>query len=198
MRMLPLVLLLAQACAGAPEKVRLRFQPVPGDRIAGRMDGTIKSRTADLKVSTDESFSWAERNGALVMTGRSLLGTAGCHLDPQVFSALLPDREVAVGERWAVDSADLNRLWNIHPARIGTGIVVLREIREVDGHRCAVLGVRIDVAEPGSTTSLEGEAVVRIDRGLLRSIALQGAKSEAGVRENLSFQVTWTVTAEKN
>ena len=158
------------------DKIRLRLQPRAGDRIETVMKGAVAEGGA---VEVRETSEWSDD---LTLSRRDTLSRLRgkdepTHFDPRDFASLFPDRDVAVGERWTVESRILNRPWNLAPSRFGRAQVTLKEVKEVDGLRHAVLSLDLDIVEHASESRMRGTAVVRLDRGLLVSMNLQGSRT---------------------
>lgn len=98
--------------------------------------------------------------------------------DEEKYTHLLPGREVAVGESWTLSGDKLKEAWG--DGLEGEMKMTLKELKDVDGKRCAVVAVKWDVRSPkeadGTEKSVkfEGELIATVDRGYVLSLMGSG------------------------
>ncbi len=101
----------------------------------------------------------------------------------------LPRQPVAVGDSWQIDAgAFFNNVFLRFAAADANKSAVtltLREIREIDGRRCAVISETMDLKSKLLEIQGEGEMIVWIERGYVLSNKAQGVvKVRLGDRES--------------
>jgi hypothetical protein len=114
---------------------------------------------------------------------------------------LFPKKPVAVGDRWDVSDEDAKAFIQADPFDKARISMKLLEVKELDGHRCAVLGAKLELSGKDESDSnivvkLEGKMVVRIDRGYLMSLSARGTMTITGNGYKGEGPVTLEMTAK--
>ena len=95
------------------------------------------------------------------------------------FAQSFPKQPVAVGETWEVPAATLKEMFN-DPTTEGKMTLTLKEVKEIDGRKCAVLDASLQMkgkTDEGVEISMDvkGPVVIWIERGYTQSAKLQGS-----------------------
>ncbi len=98
---------------------------------------------------------------------------------------LYPDKPVAVGDTWEISGEGLKKFFPAGDFTKGQIVVTLRDIKEIDGRRCALLVTNYDVsgqAADGVTRELrlQGTLTVWIDRGYILAMSQSGRLKTSG------------------
>lgn len=98
---------------------------------------------------------------------------------------LFPDKPVAVGETWEIAGEGLKKFFPAGDFTEGRIIVSLRDVREVEGRRCAFLGTNYQVSTKtpdGVSRELHllGTLTVWIDRGYVLAMSQSGRMTTTG------------------
>lgn len=98
---------------------------------------------------------------------------------------LFPDKAVAVGESWDIAGEGLKKFFPGGDFNEGRIVVSLRDVKEIDGRRCALLGTNYDVSRKGADGTtfelrLMGTLTVWIDRGYVLAMTQSGGMKVSG------------------
>jgi hypothetical protein len=98
---------------------------------------------------------------------------------------LFPDHAVKVGETWEISGEGLKRIFTTGDFTEGRIEIALREIKEIEGRRCAVLVTKYKVAGKAPdglqrTLELTGTLTVWIDRGYILAMSQSGRMTTSG------------------
>jgi len=91
--------------------------------------------------------------------------------DDEKFTQLLPGREVAVGESWTLSGDKLSDAWAASGGLEGEMKMTLKDLKEIDGKRCATIAMKWDVKSPKAPDGtqhllkVDGEIIATLDRG---------------------------------
>jgi hypothetical protein len=164
-------------------------------------EGKVTKKTIEFKESTEEgrqpgqddeqkkeldlhgkTVTLMEKDGKLVMEGADDVDekeTKKLKLDDG-WAHFLPAKEIAVGDSWEITGDALKKAMEDEEFDGGKVTFKLKEVKEIDKVKCAVLQATFDVqgtAQEGQIKlklKLEGEVVVRIDRGYAMSMKAKG------------------------
>ncbi len=103
---------------------------------------------------------------------------------------MLPKDPVAIGDSWTLKDSELKSVMESKEDVTGSMTLTFKEVREVEGHRCAVLTLKWDVSGPTDggadmAIKLEGEMIVEIARGYALSIKGKGTVTMSAGGEEL-------------
>jgi hypothetical protein len=95
------------------------------------------------------------------------------------FAQSFPKQPVAVGESWEVPAETLKKMFH-DPTSEGKMTLALKEVKEIDGRKCAVLDAALLMkgkTEEGVEISMDvkGPVVVWLERGYTQSAKLEGS-----------------------
>jgi len=98
---------------------------------------------------------------------------------------LFPDTPVRVGESWEIAGEGLKKVFTGGDFTDGRIVVTLRDVKDVDGRRCALLTTNYDVSgksADGVTRELRllGTLTVWIDRGYILAMTQSGRMKTSG------------------
>ena len=104
-------------------------------------------------------------------------------VDP--LTRLFPDRSVKVGDTWEFGGEEIKKLYVNGDFTDGKVTVTLRDVKAVNGRRCALLATTHDVSgkEPGGAARelrMTGTLTVWIDRGYVLEMAQTGRLKTTG------------------
>lgn len=141
-----------------------------------------KDRPLHGRTVTVERRGGRESHGALEGVPEAELKTVSLD-DPLM--RLYPDKPVAVGDTWEISGEGLKKFFPAGDFTKGQIVVNLREIKEVEGRRCALLITNYDVsgqAAGGVTRELrlQGTLTVWIDRGYILAMSQSGRLKTSG------------------
>ena len=97
---------------------------------------------------------------------------------------LFPDKAVAIGESWDLQGDELKKVFVNGDFTEGRIVVSLRDVKEIDGRRCALLMTKYDVKSAAGGAkrelSLSGTLTVWIDRGYILAMNQSGTMKTDG------------------
>ncbi len=146
------------------------------------IDGVLgKSTNADtvlLKISATSDVSIATsdiaRDDKGILRIEEIPVPEESRTPERLAALLLPAKPVVIGASWTQEKNLPELLGGLGPVE-GRLAVTLKETKLVDGFRCAVLTLSMEAAVFNSgKAKLHGEAVVRIDRGIVLSLTMEG------------------------
>ncbi|MBI4564054.1 MAG: hypothetical protein HY716_05095 [Planctomycetes bacterium] len=121
------------------------------------------------------------------------------HLDSP-HALFFPDGPVRVGHTWTISGDALKAAMHGEPFD-GAVHLTFKEIKLIDGHRCAVIATRYDLRKKGGDKQpdvemkLRGDWIVRIDRGTVLSLNVAGSAKYTG-GEDPTYLAEGTYSAE--
>jgi hypothetical protein len=150
------------------------------DAITGkyvRKDEAIHGRTATIERRGDRE----ERTG---LDGVPDAEQRALGLDDPL-TRLFPDKAVAIGETWEISGEGIKTFFPSGDFTDGRIVVTLRDVKEVGGRKCALLGTNYDVSskdKDGVTRELRllGTLTVWLDRGYILEMAQSGRMITSG------------------
>jgi hypothetical protein len=172
----------------------VELQRFPPEKEFERAETALHGKTVTLST----------KDGKLVAEGAPEAAKRGLRLEED-FPKLLPGKAVAVGDSWEVADADpTGRLvTRVDSAKIKA---TLKEFKEVDGRRCAVIAASIELKGKSPNDSdlaytLESEWVVRVDRGVPLSMTAKGtvtlSRDADGIKVeakgSVAYEAGWTL-----
>ena len=142
-----------------------------------RKDEAIHGRTATIERRNDRE----ERTG---LDGVPDAEQRALGLDDPL-TRLFPDKAVAIGETWEISGEGIKKFFPSGDFTDGRIVVTLRDVKEVDGRKCALLGTNYDVSskdKDGVTRELRllGTLTVWLDRGYILEMAQSGRMITSG------------------
>jgi hypothetical protein len=142
-----------------------------------RKDDALNGRT----VTIERRGGREERTGA---EGVSEAEQKTLAIDDPL-TKLFPDGPVKVGDTWEISGEGLKRIFTTGDFSNGRIDIALREIKVVDGRRCAILVTKYEVnglAPDGvkRELSLTGTLTVWIDRGYILAMSQSGRMTTTG------------------
>lgn len=145
------------------------------EHVADGVKQRSKNPTAGKKITVTIKDGKHAYEGAGDIDEKTLRRVA----DEDKFYQLLPKKEVAAGDSWTLTGKDLKEAFIASGPVEGSIGLTLKELREIDGRRCAVITMKWDIkgpAEDGSVlaVTLEGELTVDVKRGYLLSMRGNG------------------------
>ena len=142
-----------------------------------RKDDAILGRTVTITMKNGRE----ERAGGDGVPEHEL--KALTFVDP--LTRLYPDKPVAVGDEWDISGEGLKQFFPGGDFTDGRILVSLREVREIDGRKCAFLATKYDVngkMPDGISRHLElsGTLTVWIERGYILAMTQSGRLKTSG------------------
>jgi hypothetical protein len=97
---------------------------------------------------------------------------------------LFPDKAVAIGESWDLEGDELKKVFTGGDFTEGRIVVSLRDVKEIDGRRCALLVTNYEVKGTSGVMSrelsLKGTLTVWLDRGYILAMSQSGRMKTSG------------------
>lgn len=98
---------------------------------------------------------------------------------------LYPDKPVAIGDTWEIAGEGLKKFFPAGDFTEGRIVVSLRDVKDVNGRRCALLGTNYDVSSKDADGAarelrLTGTLTVWLDRGYILEMAQSGRMKTSG------------------
>ena len=136
-----------------------------------RKDDTVQGRTITISMQGGRE----QRTGGDGVPEPELKALA--FVDP--LTRLFPEKPVAVGDSWDISGEGLKQFFPGGDFSEGRILVTLREVRDIDGRKCAVLATKYDVSgkmPDGVARQLElsGTLTVWIERGYILAMTQSG------------------------
>ena len=150
------------------------------DAITGkfvRKDEAIQGRTATI-----ERRDGREERSGLDGVPDSEARTLGLE-DP--LTRLYPDKPVSIGDTWEISGEGIKKFFPAGDFTEGTIVVTLRDVKEVDGRKCALIGTTYVVSSKDGDgvireLRLQGTLTVWLDRGYILAMAQSGRMTTTG------------------
>lgn len=142
-----------------------------------RKDDAVQGRTITISMAGGRE----QRTGGDGVPEPELKALA--FVDP--LTRLYPDKAVAVGDSWDISGDGLKQFFPGGDFTDGRILVTLREVRDVDGRKCALLATKYDVSgkmPDGVSRQLElsGTLTVWIERGYILAMTQSGRLKTTG------------------
>ncbi len=165
---------------GKPTKVEYDYkEDIETSNEPGQMEAKEKENPLHGKKVTI-----TEKDGKQVYEGVEGLDDKAMkklHLEDHIVH-MFPKKEISVGDSWEVTGDELKKAMDEEDFDEGKITFKLKEVKEINKVRCAVIDVKIDIqgdSEEGAHLKIkvEGELIVRLDRGYTVSMKAKGTLS---------------------